>query len=137
MSHAAYARITDMPIADLRPFPGNSNRGNVPAILESLCRTGQYRAIVVREHATGHTILAGNHTVQAIAAHGPGDCGLTVKVDGVEHLCGLCSNTTWEPSARCEVITCDEDTALRINLADNRIPELGSQDDHALTLLLA
>jgi len=127
-----------MPIADLRPFPGNAQRGNVPAILESLCRNGQYRAVVVREHATGLTTLAGNHTVQAIAAHGPGDCGLTTTAeDGTERPCALCGNEPWEPVARCEIITCDEDTALRINLVDNRSSELGGQDDHALALLLA
>lgn len=137
MAQIAYVRTTDLPLADIRPFPGNAKRGNVPVILESLRRTGQYRGIVVREHDGGHTSLAGNHTVLALAAHGPGDCGLTVQTGNEERPCGLCGNQPWEPVARCEIITCDEETALRINLADNRTSELGTHDDHALSLLLA
>lgn len=137
MSTAISPRLAELSIDNITPFPGNAKRGVVPVILESLRSNGQYRAIVVREHAGQHTSLAGNHTVLAIAMHGQGDCGITPKINGKEHPCGLCGNTDWDPVARCEIITCDEDTALRINLADNRTSELGTHDDHALALLLA
>lgn len=137
MSQAVHVRTTDMPISAIRQFPGNAKQGDVAAILESLRSNGQYRAIVVREHAGAHTSLAGNHTVLAIALHGRGDCGITAKINGKERPCGLCLNTDWDPVARCDIITCDENTALRINLADNRTSELGTHDDHALALLLA
>lgn len=137
MSTATEPRLAELPIDAITPFPGNAKRGDVPAILESLRRNGQYRAIVVREHAGRHTSLAGNHTVLAIAMHGPGDCGITIKTSSGEHPCGLCGNQPWAPVARCEIITCDEGRALRINLADNRTSELGTNDDHALALLLA
>lgn len=137
MSQAVHVRTADMPISAILQYPGNAKQGDVAAILESLRSNGQYRAIVVREHNGKHTSLAGNHTVLAIALHGRGDCGIPAKIDGKERPCGLCRNTDWDPVARCDIITCDENTALRINLADNRTSELGTQDDHALALLLA
>ncbi|MFJ4627155.1 hypothetical protein [Streptomyces sp. NPDC088847] len=138
MDPATYVRTAGVPLAQLRPFPGNAKRGNVGAILESLCRNGQYRSVVARE--TGGdllTALAGNHTVQAIAAHGPGDCGMTVQVGDEERPCGLCSNAPWEPVVRCEVVQCSDDTARRINLVDNRAAELGDWDEQALAELIA
>lgn len=137
MSQAVHVRTADMPISAILQYPGNAKQGDVAAILESLRSNGQYRAIVVREHNGKHTSLAGNHTVLAIALHGRGDCGIPAKINGKERPCGLCRNTDWDPVARCDIITCDENTALRINLADNRTSELGGHDDHALALLLA
>ncbi|WP_051854716.1 hypothetical protein [Streptomyces sp. NRRL B-1347] len=138
MSTATYLRTADVPLARLRPFPGNAKRGNVPTILESLCRTGQYRSLVVRQGDGDElTTLAGNHTAQAIAAHGPGDCGLNVTVDGEQRPCGLCLNAPWEPVARCEIVTCDDATAKRINLVDNRAADQGDYDERALAALIA
>jgi site-specific DNA-methyltransferase (adenine-specific) len=57
-------------------------------------------------------VLAGNHTMQALAAEG-------------------------HQQARCEIITCDDATARRINLADNRTAELGTYDEDSLASLLA
>ncbi|MFZ4160464.1 hypothetical protein ACOZDE_18835 [Streptomyces griseoincarnatus] len=138
MEPATYVRTEDVPLARLRPYPGNAKRGNVGAILESLCRNGQYRSVVSRETDDEDqlTALAGNHTVQAIAAHGPGDCGMTVQVGDEERPCGLCHNKPWEPVVRCEVVRCSDDTARRINLVDNRIPELGGWDEQALAELI-
>lgn len=138
MQQATYVRTETRPLADLTPFPGNAKRGDVPTILESLCRNGQYRSLIVR--ATGEeelTVLAGNHTLQAIAAHGPGPCGLTVRAGEEEHVCALCGGEEWEPAARVEVVTCDDSTARRINLVDNRSSEKGSYDDLALAELLS
>ncbi|WP_327415421.1 ParB/Srx family N-terminal domain-containing protein [Streptomyces sp. NBC_01233] len=137
MTQATYVRTDTIPLAQLTPFPGNAKRGDVGAILTSLTRNGQYRALVVRETEPGrYVVLAGNHTTQAIAAHGPGDCGMTVKAGDEERPCGVCGNQEWEPSARCEVVHCDDDTATRINLVDNRASDLGTYDEQALADLI-
>jgi hypothetical protein len=137
MAQARYQRTVDLPLDQLTPFPGNAKRGHIPTILESLCRNGQYRSLVVREVGPGLIVLAGNHTLQALAAHGPGDCGMTVTVAGEGRPCGICHNQTWDPVARCEIVSCDDDTAARINLVDNRAPELGTYDTDALAELIA
>ncbi|MFE4329651.1 hypothetical protein ACFRQM_09365 [Streptomyces sp. NPDC056831] len=137
MSQATYERTASIPLDQLTPFPGNAKRGDVGTILASLCRNGQYRSLVVREvEPDRYVTLTGNHTTQALAAHGPGDCGMTVKVGDEERPCGLCGNEPWDPVARCEVVTCDEDTARRINLVDNRAAELGTWDEQALAELI-
>jgi ParB-like chromosome segregation protein Spo0J len=100
---AAYLGTADLPLRDLIRFPGNARRGNTSEIRKSLRRHGQYRALVVRVDDGRHTILAGNHTAEALAAEG--------------HATG-----------RCELIECTDDEARRINLADNRIGELPDPD---------
>jgi DNA modification methylase len=107
-----YLDTRPVPLDELTPFPGNAKRGDVEAIRASLKRNGQYRSLVVREVPNGPLIvLAGNHTLQALAAEG-------------------------HDSARCEIVRCDDATARRINLADNRTAELGAYDDDALAALL-
>jgi hypothetical protein len=109
---AVYLRTADLPLDELTPYPGNAKRGDVKQIRASLRRNGQYRSLVVRDIPNGPLIvLAGNHTLQALAAEG--------------HI-----------TARCEVITCDDNAARRINLADNRTAELGMYDQDALAELL-
>lgn len=138
MSQATYLRTDLIPLDRLTPYPGNAKRGDVGAILTSLCHNGQYRSLVVRETEPGRYVaLAGNHTTQALAAHGPGDCGMTVTTGGQERPCGVCGNDpAWPLAARCEIVTCDDATARRVNLADNRTSELGSYDFEALAELL-
>jgi hypothetical protein len=109
---ARWIETRDVPIAWLARFPGNPRRGSVEEIRRSVRRHGQYRAIVVRLQGGRHTILAGNHTADALQAEG--------------HV-----------TARCELIECDDDEARRIVAADNRLPELGTYDDGDLALLLA
>ncbi|MCL8016856.1 ParB N-terminal domain-containing protein, partial [Streptomyces sp. AS02] len=110
---ATYVRTADIALDELTPFPGNAKRGNVDQIRASLRRNGQYRSLVVREIPNGPLIvLAGNHTLQALQAEG-------------------------RETARCEVVLCDDDTARRINLADNRTAELGEYDNDALAELLS
>lgn len=109
---AAYLATRDIPLDELTPFPGNAKRGDVEAIRASLRRNGQYRSLIVREIPNGPLIvLAGNHTMQALAAEG-------------------------HAAARCEIVQCDDATARRINLADNRTAELGTYDDDALAELI-
>jgi ParB-like chromosome segregation protein Spo0J len=134
---ATYVRIETLPLDRLQPFPGNAKIGNVPKILESLARNGQYRSLVVREHDGGTlTVLAGNHTLQALAAHGPGDCGMTTRHGDTERPCAVCGNEPWDPVARCEIVTCDDDTATRINLVDNKSAADGTWDELALASLI-
>ena len=109
---ANFVTVRDIPLGELARFPGNARRGDVTAIRESVRRHGQYRALVVRDTGSGLVVLAGNHTRDALDAEGLG-------------------------SARCEVITCTDDEARRINLADNRLAELGGYDDADLAALLS
>lgn len=106
-----YLETREIPLDSLSPFPGNARRGDTERIRESVRANGQYRALVVRMHGGKHTVLAGNHTLAALRAEG-------------------------YDTARCEIVECDEDTALRINLVDNRAAELGGYDDDALAALL-
>lgn len=106
-----YVETAELPTGELREFPGNAKRGDVDAIRDSLRRNGQYRSLIVRDVDGERTVLAGNHTLKALIAEG-------VAV------------------ARCEVVRCDDATARRVNLADNRTAELGAYDDDALAVLL-
>jgi ParB-like chromosome segregation protein Spo0J len=138
MTQAVYQRTETVPLADLTPFPGNAKRGDVELILSSLVRNGQYRGLVVRETGEGPlVILAGNHTAEALALHGPGPCAQTVTAGGEERPCGVCGNEAWEMSARCEIVTCDDDTARRVNLVDNKSADAGEYDNDALAELLS
>lgn len=96
----------DLDINDLHPHPQNPNRGDVEALTASLNTFGQYRAIVA---LTDGTILAGHHLWQAARANG---------------------HTT----IRVEVIDCDEQTARKILIADNRLADLGPGVDPELLL---
>lgn len=115
---AKFIATRDLPLSDLERFPGNARRGNVAEIRKSIKRHGQYRSLVVRQHDGRLTILAGNHTRDALEAEG-------------------------RDTARCELIECDDDEARRINAADNRLgelpdPETGERyDDEALAAILA
>ncbi|MFE3378735.1 hypothetical protein [Streptomyces anulatus] len=136
---ATYIRTADVPLGHLVPFPGNAKRGKVDTIVESLRRNGQYRSLIIRDSVQGPlVVLAGNHTLQAFVAHGAGDCGVKVKAGRGVRSCGICQNDpAWEPAARCEFVRCDEDTARRINIVDNRAADLGTYDYEALSELLA
>ncbi|MDQ0376512.1 ParB/RepB/Spo0J family partition protein [Amycolatopsis thermophila] len=113
-----YLGTFELPIDTLSPFPGNPRQGNLAVIRESLRENKQYRSIVVRADdpdnpRAGGTVLAGNHTYLAAREEG----WLTI---------------------RCDVITCDDERARRIVLADNRTAEVGSgYDDRLLAELLA
>jgi ParB-like nuclease domain len=107
-----YLKTQDVPLSDLAPFPGNARRGDVDAIASSLTENGQYRALIVRKEPDGKlTVLAGNHTMAALAQLG-------------------------RKTARVELIECDDPTATKVNLVDNRLPDSGGYDDDALAALL-
>jgi DNA modification methylase len=108
-----YVRTKVIPLDELTPYPGNARRGKVGVIKESLERNGQYRSLVVREIENGPlVILAGNHTHMAL---------IEARAKG----------------ARCEVIKCDDATARRINIVDNRASDLAEDDTEALSMILA
>ncbi|MFF4409823.1 ParB/RepB/Spo0J family partition protein [Streptomyces sp. NPDC001404] len=106
-----YTGTRDIPLDQLTRYPGNPRRGDVDAIRASVRRHGQYRSLIVRDTGTELVVLAGNHTSDALKAEG-------------------------YTTARCEVITCDDDTARRINLADNKLAELGHYDEDDLAAML-
>lgn len=105
-----------MPLAQLRRFPGNARRHADSQLKNSVRRFGQFRTIVVRKHEQDgkevYTVLAGNGTADALEAQG-------------------------HATARVEVIeTSDDQEATLINLADNRLSDLGQDDVHDLVSLL-
>jgi hypothetical protein len=112
MTQSRYLKTEMVPLDQLTPFPGNAKRGRVDKIRESIAEHGQYRSLVVR-----HTpedllvVLAGNHTMLALGEQG-------------------------ETQARCEIIACDELTAKKINLIDNKASDDGEYDQLALADLL-
>lgn len=138
MTQATYLHTADVPIDDLTTYPGNAKKGDIPAILDSLRRNAQFRSVVARETPERLVVLAGNNTLLAMREHGPGDCGITFKKGRRKLPCGICSNKAgYIPFLRTEVVSCDDDTATRINLADNKTAELGTWDNEALAELLA
>lgn len=102
-------RSAIVPIGSVKPYPLNPRRGNVNVIEESLKINGQFRPIVVQQET--NFILAGNHTWRAA------------------------KNLGWSEIA-VSFISCDEKTAKKILLADNRLSDLGSFQDGALMELL-
>lgn len=103
-----YVGIKRIPVAKLTKFPGNARRGQIEQIRASLRRHGQYRALVVRQLDDGSmVVLVGNNTLDAL------------ELEGITH-------------ARCELVVCDDDEALRINLVDNRLSDLADYDDVSL-----
>lgn len=97
------------PINELTPHPNNVRQGDIGAIIQSLKHHGQYRPIVAQQ-STRH-ILAGNHTWKAAKA------------------------LKW-PTIAVTYIDCDNEQALRILLTDNRLNDISTYDDAALTELL-
>jgi hypothetical protein len=102
----------DVPIGELTFFPGNARRGKLDKIRESVRRLGQYRTVVVRPTGDTLVILAGNHTVRAMALEG-------------------------HETVACDVINCTDDEARRINIADNRLSDIAEDDPEALVELLS
>ncbi|MER7835346.1 ParB/Srx family N-terminal domain-containing protein [Streptomyces sp. NPDC096040] len=139
MSQATYVRTQEVALEELSLYPGNARRGDVRLILESLRTSGQYRSLIARQLPDGHlVVLAGNHTLQALALHGRGPCTASIPTfANPDASCALCNGLPWEPTARVEVVECDEETARRINLVDNRAAEKGDWDLDGLVELLS
>ncbi|WP_280866550.1 hypothetical protein [Streptomyces sp. SAI-127] len=138
MSQATYVRTEQVPLEDLSLYPGNARKGDVRLILESLRASGQYRSLIARQTPDGLVVLAGNHTMLALALHGRGPCTSSIPTAARPDAdCAVCHGLPWAPAARVEIVECDEETARRINLVDNRAAEKGDWDLDGLVELLS
>lgn len=128
-----------VPLEDLTPFPGNARRGNVDTILDSLRANGQYKPLVVRRQDETLTILAGNHTYLALLRHEEDErAGCRDWELANDRPCQICTEVDADdPTALAHLIECDDATATRINLVDNKAADEGGYDDEALATLLA
>lgn len=126
-------------LEDLEPFPGNARRGNVDLILDSLRANGQYKPLTVRRHGDTLTVLAGNHTLLALLRHEENDRdGCPDWELANDRPCQVCIAVDRDdPTALAHIIECDDATATRINLVDNRAADAGDYDQAALAALLA
>lgn len=126
-------------LEDLTPFPGNARRGNVETILDSLRANGQYKPLTVRRHGEEFTILAGNHTYLALLRHEEDDRAACADWElANDRPCQLCIAVDRDdPTALSHLIECDDATATRINLVDNKAADEGSYDQAALDAILA
>lgn len=105
--------IETLPLAALRPHPGNYKRhpeGQVDEIAASIREHGVYRPVVV---ARDGTILAGHGVLEACRSLG------MVEVDVVRL-----------------PIAADSVAAAKVIVADNELPRLGENDNMALAALL-
>jgi ParB-like chromosome segregation protein Spo0J len=97
----------------LTRFPGNARIHADDQIRASVRRLGQYRPLVVRVlDDDTMVILAGNGTADAMEAEG-------------------------FTEADCALLKCSDEEATRINVADNRISDLATDDKDALVELLS
>ena len=102
------------PLKSLTLYPTNPRRGRLDIITESLTTLGQYRTIVANDNPdadTHMTVLAGNHTMQAMRDLGWVEADVTF-------------------------VSVDDETAARIVLMDNRSNDVASYDDTALVAML-
>lgn len=128
-----------VPLEDLDSFPGNARRGNVDLILDSLRANGQYKPLTVRRHGDTLTILAGNHTFLALLRHEEDDrAGCADWELSNDRPCQLCIAVDKDdPAALAHLIECDDATARRINVVDNKASDEGDYDQQALDAILA
>ena len=98
------------PVANLIPHPRNPREGDVGAIHESIVTNGWFGAII-QQKSTGF-VVAGNHRLKALLAMEE-----DIEVPVI-------------------VVDCDDETALRILLTDNRTNDLASYDNQELSSIL-
>lgn len=110
MSSVVTQRYDTVPIDSIRPHPRNPRKGNLEAIAESVEANGFYGACVVQEST--RYIVAGTHRWLTLREQGDTECPVIL-------------------------IDVDDETALRILLADNRVNDLAGYDDEVLAALLA
>lgn len=98
-----------LPISKLKEHPKNPRRGNVGMIEQSIEANNFYGAVIVQK-STGN-ILVGNHRWKA------------AKEQGLEKIPAI-------------VIDCDDRTAERILLVDNKTNDVAKYDDDVLGTIL-
>ena len=96
-------------VDQLTEYPGNPRRGDVDAIAAAIAKDGWHGAITAQV-STRH-VIAGNHRLQAARLLGMAEVPVL-----------------W--------LDCDDDTARRKVLADNRATDLGYFDEEALAAAL-
>ena len=101
--------LTMTPVDDLTPHPSNPRRGNIELIRESIRVNGFYGAVVAQ--LSTKTILAGEHRWKAARLEGMAEVPVIF-------------------------IDCDDATAERIVLVDNRANDDAGYDDGLLADLL-
>lgn len=107
-----YVETCMIALEDLQPFPGNARIGDKAALAESLDENGQYRSLIVRlTDEDEYVVMCGNNTLEALEDRG-------------------------DTAARCEIHKCDDKTALRINLIDNKANDKARYDEEARAKLL-
>lgn len=102
--------VANVAISSLQGYPTNPRRGDIEAIALSLKAHGQYRPIVVQYGS--NYILAGNHTYKAAKKLG------------------------WK-KIKVTYVDCDEQTARKMVLADNRLTDLATYNEPLLKNLLS
>lgn len=103
--------VEQVPIDAIHPHPDNPNQGDVGAISESIDAVGGFYNVVFVQRATGR-IIAGEHRWRTLHARGA-------------------------PVAPVIYLDVDDETALRILIADNELPRRTSHaDEHRLAALL-
>lgn len=107
-----YVETRMVMLDELTPYPGNARKGDRGVLVESLEENGQYRSMIVRETEDGLVVLCGNNTLAALEERG-------------------------DLEGRCEIVRCDDATALRVNLVDNASNDKATYDDEARARLLA
>jgi ParB-like chromosome segregation protein Spo0J len=117
-----------VPIDELTPHPQNPRQGDIGAIVESIRVNGFFNVIGV-QRSTGY-IVFGNH--RWLAAKEVRKLILTdPDWEGWPQLWGTDLATI--PVVYLDV---DDEAALRMLLADNRLSDLATYDDHSLATLL-
>ena len=108
-------------------------------------RHGQYRALIVRQTASGFVILAGNHTADALTDLIANPPTLDQLLEGIparyrdeqEPAAKALLDQIERGVARCEILECTDADAIRVNVADNRISDIATDDPAALAELIA
>lgn len=101
-------KISRVKISELKEYAGNvrlHTKRNLDALKASLTQFGQYKPLVVQKSTM--QVLAGNGTLQAANALG------TDELD-------------------CYIIDIDDDKAMALSIADNRVGELSEWDEKLL-----
>jgi ParB-like chromosome segregation protein Spo0J len=103
--------LRSVPLTDLERFPGNA-RKHATAQLRKSVRLGQYKSLLVRRRDDGQlVIVAGNGTADAMEA------------ENITH-------------AQVEVWNYTDKEARSVNVRDNHLSDLATDDQEALAALL-
>lgn len=116
-----YLGRQDLALSQLQPFPDNARQHDDEFLLALVKRFGQTRSIVVRPLKPKRGSTPDQDPYQIIAGH------------GIVHALGQAGFD----SARADIIECDDDEALRLNLSDNRSQERGWDDPELLDVQLS